>query len=107
MKAFIVLTGKSVGAAFVSNESAYIKRYLDYNIPTSARSIFKAGNKLITIGDKLSVYLPSEIELKLLKEYPDISGNCCSKTGNVLAVANTKGLFLYDVTDPENIQPIP
>ena len=30
-----------------------------------------------------------------------------AKAGDVLAVANTQGLFLYDITDPENIKLIP
>ena len=62
---------------------------------------------MLTLGKELKFYLPSQDELKLIKEYPEISGTCWSKAGDVLAVANTQGLFLYDITDPENIKLIP
>ena len=107
MNAFIVLTGQSVGAAFVSNDSGYMKRYFDYQVQTDATSIFRIENNVLTLGKELKVYLPSEDELKLIKEYPEISGTCWSKAGDVLAVANTQGLFLYDITDLENIKLIP
>ena len=84
-----------------------MERYFDYEIPTDATSIFNAGNNVITLGNQLSVYLPSENELKLVKEYPDISGTCYSKAGHILAVANTHGLFLYDISNLENIKLIP
>jgi hypothetical protein len=107
MQAFFVLSGLSVWGAFKSNDSAYMKRYFDYKIPTDATSILWKGNNVITIGNKLSVYLPSENELKLVKDYPDISGTCYSKAGDVLAIANAQGLFLYDINNLENIKLIP
>jgi hypothetical protein len=109
MQAFFVLSGKSVWGAFEKSYPAQnsIDRYKDYKISTDAASIFRIGNNVITIGNKLSVYLPSENELKLVKDYPDISGTCYSKTGDVLAVANAQGLFLYDISNLENIKLIP
>ena len=107
MKAFFVLSGQSIWAGFKSSDSVYMERYLDYEIPTDATSIFNAGNNLITLGNSLSVYLPSENELQLVKNYPDISGTCYLKAGNVLTVANTQGLFQYDISDLENIKLIP
>jgi len=56
---------------------------------------------------KVQVYLPSENELKLVKDYPGISGKCCKKEGSYLAIANSLGLFIYNITDLENIQLIP
>jgi hypothetical protein len=84
-----------------------MEKYIDYKITTSASSIFRIGNNVITLGNELSVYLPSENELKLIKTYPDISGTCYSKVGNVLAVANPHGLFLYNINDLDNIILIP
>jgi hypothetical protein len=109
MQAFFVLSGKSVWVAFKKSYPAQnsIDRYKDYKISSDATSIFSKGNNIITIGTKLSVYLPSENELQLVKEYPDISGTCYSKSGDVLAVANAQGLFLYDINDLENIKLIP
>ena len=107
MKAFFVLSGQSVWGAFTGSDSVYMRRYFDYKIPTDATSIFWKGNNLITIGNKLSVYLPSETELKLVKDYPDISGTCFSKAGDILAIANTQGLFLYNINNLENIILIP
>ena len=107
MQAFFVLSGQSVWGAFKSSDSVYMERYIDYKIPTDAASIFITGNNVITLGNQLSVYLPSENELKLVKEYPDISGTCYWKAADVLAVANTQGLFLYDISDLENIKLIP
>jgi hypothetical protein len=109
MQAFFVLSGKSVWGAFKHKDppQQYMERYIDYKIPTEATSIFWKENKVVTIGNGLSVYLPSENELKLVKNYPGISGKCCKKEGNLLTVANTQGLFLYDISDLENIQLIP
>jgi hypothetical protein len=109
MQAFFVLAGNSVWGAFkIKNTTFYdLEKQKDYNILTDATSIVSIGNKVITIGNKLSVYLPSENELNLVKDYPDISGTCCSKAGNVLAVANAQGLFLYDINNLENIILIP
>jgi hypothetical protein len=107
MQAFFILSGQSVWGAIKSSDSVYMKRYFDYKISSNATSIFRIGNNVITLGDKISVYLPSENELKLVKDYPDISGTCYLKAGDILAVANTHGLFIYDITDLENIQLIP
>jgi len=107
MQVFFVLSGQSVGGAFTSSESVYIQRYVDYYIPTDATSIFIVRNNVITLGSQLSVYSPSENELTLVKTYPDISGTCYSKAGDVLAIANTQGLFLYDISNLENIKLIP
>jgi hypothetical protein len=109
MQAFFVLSGKSVWGAFKYRDppQQYMERYFDYQIPTDATSIFMIGNNLITLGNELSVYSPSENELKLVKSYPDISGTCYSKAGDVLAVANAQGLFLYDINNLENIKLIP
>lgn len=107
MKAFFVLSGQSVWGAFKKSGSAYMERYVDYKIPTDATSIFIAENKVIALGSQLSVYSPSENELTLVKEYPDISGNCYSKAGDILAIASTQGLFLYDISNLENIELIP
>ena len=106
-RAFYVLSGQSIWGAFKSSESAYIERYVDYEIPTNAKSIFKVGTHVITLGDQLTVYIPAEDELQLVTNYPDISGTCYSKAGDILAVANTQGLFLYDISNLENIKLIP
>lgn len=109
LREFLVLSGQSVWGAFKYSEPAgsYMEKYVDYKIPTAATSIFRIENNVITIGDELSVYLPSENELKLLKNYPDISGTCWLKSGDVLAIANTQGLLLYNISDLENIKIIP
>jgi hypothetical protein len=104
MKAYFVLSGQSVWGAFKNSESVYMDRYVDYEIPTDATSIFLVKNHLITLGSKLSVYSPSENELKLVNDYPGMSGMCYLKEKDVLAVANTQGLFLYDISNPEIIQ---
>jgi hypothetical protein len=108
MNAFFVLSGTSVWGAFISGDgvSGYKKTYKDYQIATDAVEIFRVEDKLVTLGNGLSVYLPSENELKLVKNYPEISGTCCKKEGSLLIVANTQGLFLYDISDLENIHHI-
>jgi hypothetical protein len=110
LREFLVLSGESVWGAFKYSDdqtSVYMEKYIDYEIPTVATSILRIGNNVITLGEELSVYLPSENELTLVKNYPDISGTCWTKAGDVLAVANTQGLFLYDISDLENIKIIP
>jgi len=84
-----------------------MKSYLDYKIPTDATSIFRIGNNVITLGNELNVYTPTETTLTLVKTYPAISGKSYLLTGNVLAVANVQGLFLYDISNLENIKLIP
>ena len=109
MNAFFALSGTSVWGVFISGDgvSGFKKTYKDYQIATDAVEIFRVGDKLITLGNELSVYSATENEISLVKKYPGISGRCCKKEENILAVANTQGLFLYDITDLENIQLIP
>jgi hypothetical protein len=109
MDAFFVLTGTTVLGVFITGNGIpeFSKTFNDYPVETDAVKIFRAGDKLVTLGNELSVYSASESEIKLVKEYPDISGTCYSKTGDSLAVANTQGLFLYDISDLEDIKLIP
>ncbi len=109
MDAFFVLTGTTILGVFITGNGIpeFSKIFKDYPVTTDAVKIFRVGDKLITLGNELSVYTASENELNLVKDYPDISGTCYSKTGDVLAVANTQGLFLYDISDLENIKLIP
>ncbi|MGE5447652.1 MAG: hypothetical protein ACM3PR_04770 [Bacteroidales bacterium] len=109
MNAFFVLSGTSVWGVFISGDrvSGYSRSYKDYQVATDAIEILRVGDKLITLGNELSVYAVSENEISLLKKYPSISGKCCKKEGSLLTVANTQGLYLYDISDLENIQLIP
>lgn len=107
-RAFIVLSGQSIWGAFKYDDPVMgtMERYKDFQIDTRAKSIFQADNKSITLGDDLSVYLPINDNLKLVKKYP-IAGNCYLKEENVLTIANNQGLFFYDISNVENIQLIP
>jgi len=107
--AFYALSGTSVWGVFISGDgvSGYKKAYKDYQIATDAVEIFRVGDKLITLGNELSVYSATENEMMLVKRYPGIFGKCCKKEGSLLAVANTQGLLIYDITDLENIQLTP
>ncbi|WP_423129968.1 hypothetical protein [Gaoshiqia sp. Z1-71] len=109
MDAFFVLTGTSVWGVFITGNGIpeFSKTDIDYPIATDAVEIFRAGDNLVTLGNELSVYSATESEFKLVKTYPGISGKCCYKEGNLLAVASTQGMFFYDITDLENIQLIP
>lgn len=109
LREFLVVSGQSIWGAIKNSDPTLttIEKYIDYKIPTDAKSIFRIENNVITLGNDLSVYLPSENELYLVKNYPDISGTCYSIAVNVLAIANTQGLFLYDINDLENITLIP
>lgn len=106
---FFVLSGASVWGVFISVDpvTGVNRTYKDYEISTDAEKIFRAGDKLVTLGNELSVYSVSEDQISLVKKYPGISGKCYSRHGEVLTIANTQGLFLYDVSDLENIQLIP
>jgi hypothetical protein len=109
MDAFFVLTGTSIRGVFITGDGIpeFSKTDKDYQIETDALEIFRAGDNLVTLGNELSVYSASESEIRLVKKYSGISGKCCRKEGNLLAIANTQGLFIYDITDLENIQLIP
>jgi hypothetical protein len=106
MDAFYVLTGQSIQGVFITGngipEFSYITR--DYPIQTDAGEILTIGDHLVTLGNELSVYSASEDAISLIKEYPEISGICCKKEENHLVVANTQGLFIYDISNLENIQ---
>jgi hypothetical protein len=84
-----------------------MKRYFDYNVSSNATSIFRIGTNVITLGNELNVYTPSVTEFKLVKDYTEISGKSYLITGDILAVANTQGLFLYDISNLENIKLLP
>ena len=109
LNAFFVLSGQSVWGVFISGDGAtgFKKAYKDYQIATDATEIFRVGDKLITLGNELSVYAATENTMSLVKNYPGITGKCCKKEGNIITVANTQGLYIYDITDPENIKLIP
>jgi len=106
MQAFFVLSGQSVWVALKDSGSVYMKSYTDYKIATDATSIFRIGNNVLTLGNELKVYSPTVNALNLVKAYPAISGTCYLKTGYVLAVANVRGLFLYDINNLEAIKPL-
>jgi hypothetical protein len=109
MNAFLVLSGTSVWRVDISGDgvSGYTKTYTDYQIATDATEMFRAGDKLVTLGSDLSVYAVTGNGITLVKNYPGISAMCSAREGQTLATATTQGLFLYDITDLENIQPIP
>ncbi len=109
MDAFFVLWNQSIWGAFKHKDPTHniIGNYKNYDRLTAATSIFTIGNHVVTLGKELSIYLPSENDLKLVKNYSDISGVCYEKTGNTVVIANTQGLFKYDFNDVENIKQIP
>lgn len=106
MNAFFTLSGTSIWGVFISGDgvSGINRTYKDYQVATNAVEILRVGDRLVTLGNELSVYSASENALTLIKQYPGISGKCGKKEGNILAVANTQGLLVYDITDLENIQ---
>jgi len=99
---------------FYSLTDNFIRRtkpkYYEFNfgfeISPGAVAITEAQDNLITLGNRLTVYLPSETDLQFIRDYPEISGSCMLKDGNVLAIANQQGLFFYDISNLENIVPI-
>ncbi len=109
MNAFFVLWNQSICGAFKHKDPKrnIIENYKNYDRLTAATSIFTIGNHVVTLGKELSVYLPSENDLKLVKIYSDISGICYEKIGNTVVIANTQGLFKYDFNDLKNIKLIP
>lgn len=109
MDAFFILTGTSIFGVFITGNGVPEFSYTttEYSIKTDALEIFRVRDNLVTLGNELTVYSVSEDEISLVKEYPEISGTCCKKEENLLLVANTQGLFMYDMTNLENIQLIP
>ncbi len=67
------------------------------------------GNNLFTLGNALTVYNTNPLSqpLTVVKQYPDISGMCMARNGNVLTIANKQGLAFYDISNLENIKLIP
>jgi hypothetical protein len=106
LNGFIALSDYSIWGAFISGNvvKGVNTTYVDYEIETGAMEIIRVGDKLLTLGDDLSIYNVSKKELVLVKKYPEISGMCCVQDGDFLTIANAQGLFIYDITDLENIQ---
>lgn len=106
LNAFFTLSGTSVWGVFISGDgvSGYKKTFKDFGVATDAVEMIRVDDKLLCLGSELSLYAVSENELSLLKRYPEISGKCFKKEGNVLAVANTQGLMVYDISDVEDIK---
>lgn len=109
MDAFFVLSGTSIWGVFITGNGipSFSKTMKDYQVSDNATEIFRSGDNLVTLGDKLSVYAVTENEMKLIKEYPDIKGACGKKEGDTLVVVNGQGLFFYDIEDLEDIQLMP
>ncbi|MBN2773250.1 MAG: hypothetical protein JXR31_03305 [Prolixibacteraceae bacterium] len=106
LDAFFVLTGTSIRGIFITGDGIpeFSKIDKDYPNETDAVEILRVDDKLVTIGNELSVYTATENEIELVKKYNEITGICCKKEGNLLAIACTQGLSIYDITDLENIQ---
>lgn len=109
LNAFMVLSANSIWGAFINGDvtNGFRESYKDYQVATGAREIVRVGDRLLTLGNDLSVYTVTENELSLVKKYPGIKGMCCELDGNHLTIAGTQGLNTYDITNPENIQLIP
>ena len=104
LKTFFVLTRNSIRTVSIAEDNPHMHKYLEYNILHGAVTIIEAQEKLITLGDGLSVYIPTENGIQFLKKYPDISGTSMMKNGNILIVAHKQGLSFYDISDLGNIK---
>ena len=109
MDAFFILTGTTVYGVFITGNGIpeFSYKTKEYPVETDAVEIFTVGDNIVTLGNELTVYSVSEDKISLVKKYTEISGICCKKEENLLVVANTQGLFIYDITNLENIQLIP
>lgn len=108
-KNFFVLSKQFIRTVLVSDDANFyqVVNYTDHEILPGAATITGTQDKLITLGEKLSIYNPTETGIQFVKEYPGISGSCMIKNADVLVVANQQGLFFYDISDLDNIKLIP
>lgn len=105
LKGYFVLTENSVWSAFeMDGNNVNLTPPQDTKTVTNASGIISKNNYIITLGKALTVYVWQNNNLQLFKTYPDIEAKAYLKTENALAVANSKGLFLYDITDLNNIK---
>lgn len=109
LNTFYLLSETSLWGVFIRGNgvTGYEKTYKDFQVSSGAVEIFSIGNKLLTIGEELSVYDTSGGELNLVNSVSGINGTCSYTEENTLIVANTQGVSFYDITDLENIQLIP
>lgn len=105
-KAFFALSGQSIWGMYKHSDPVMgtMERYKDYQILSDAVAIFEERGMLITLGKELSVYSLSNDEIKIVREYKNISGTSYLKEGEVLVIVNPQGLFFYNINDLENIQ---
>jgi len=99
---FFILAKNRIRKTFYDNE--YYEHYVEYAVPPGAVAITCAQGKIITLGDKLLVYNVPDETLPVVKEYPDISGICMVKDNDVLTIANTQGVFFYDISNVNDIK---
>jgi len=63
------------------------------------------------LGARLMLYHCSlrnnKRSIEQVKQYRNISGTSMLKEGDVLIVASKQGLSFYDISDLENIMPLP
>ena len=102
---FFILTKNRIRKTFIDYD--YNEHKTEYLITPGAVAITCAQDKIITLGDKLLVYDDTDSTLTVVKEYPDIAGLCMVKENEVLTIANSKGVFFYDISDVNDIKIIP
>ena len=102
---FFILAENHIRKIFYDEN--YYEHSTEHTITPGAVAITCAQDKIITLGDKLLVYEDADSKLSVVKEYPDISGSCIVKNGEVLTIVNTQGVFFYDISNLNDIKLIP
>jgi len=74
-------------------------------------SLLNVNDTILALGARLMLYHCSlrnnKRSIEQVKQYRNISGTSMLKEGDVLIVASKQGLSFYDISDLENIMPLP
>jgi len=99
---FFILTKNHIRKTIYDDE--YYEHSTEYAIIPGAVAITCSSDKIITLGDKLIVYNEADSKLSIIKEYPEISGTCMLQEDKILTIANTQGVFFYDISNVNDIK---
>jgi len=109
VNSFFVLSENSIDWINASNFSHINVPYFSSAPIQGAKSLINVNDTILALGNRLTLfrYLPKENQIKVVKQYGDISGLQMIRNGDVLIVANQQGILFYDISDLENIKLMP
>jgi hypothetical protein len=103
---FVIISG-----IFIAGISANTANYGNSTHSLGATSLINVNETILAMGNQLTLYhfyvQYNGWNIVQVKQYPNISGTIMMKDGDTLIVAGKQGLLFYDISNLENIKPMP